>query len=313
MQYELIPGTAGWAWETNVVINTHGFRGPEPTPGRYPGFRILFLGDSITFGNFLDLEATFAHQLMQRLLLEAKDFDVLNFGVGGYDTLQEVALLEDRGLNYYPDLVVVTYCLNDAGIASANLQFIEKLQTRQQNPLFRLRLVQFVAERLDRIKHKRWQNHKNDPAVFRREYAQQIETIGDDETELLELMKSVPASHPSEWYGDRDRIGRLRFSFQWLSQLSRQQGFSVLVMIIPWLTGDPETYPHATAHRIVELEARRVGFDILDLTQPFMRAGAENLRRKPGDLVHPNEAGQAIIAEEVSRYVRAQAKKHSAL
>ena len=50
VRYELTPGASGRAWETNIAINSHGFRGPEPMPHPYSGYRILFLGDSITMG-----------------------------------------------------------------------------------------------------------------------------------------------------------------------------------------------------------------------------------------------------------------------
>jgi hypothetical protein len=70
---------------------------------------------SITFGNNLPLEDTFSFQLQQRLVSQGRDLEILNFGVGGYDTLQEVSLLEIRGLKYHPDLVVVAYCFATTG------------------------------------------------------------------------------------------------------------------------------------------------------------------------------------------------------
>ena len=52
----------------------------------------------------------------------------------------------------------------------------------------------------------------------------------------------------------------------------------VVIMIVPLLIGDAGTYSHRTAHRIVEMEARRVGFDTIDLTDAFMHAGKGNLK-----------------------------------
>ena len=303
LKYELNPGASGQAWGTRVVINSHGFRGPEPRQDKRPGYRILILGDSIAFGNFLSLRETFAYQLQQLLFADSQDAEVLNFGVGGYDTVQEVALLESRGLQYEPDLVVVTYCLNDAAIVSANLKFIEELRARERNVLYRLRVVQFVAEKLDIVKHKTWVDHKNDREVFRREYGHQIDPIRDGETELLALMDEAPPVHPSKWYGDRDRVGRLRFAFRRLSELSRQAGFSVVVVIVPWLIEGGGNYPYTTVHRIVELEARRAGFATIDLTGRFVSAGIGNLKRHPRDYLHANEAGHAIIADELMRYI----------
>lgn len=308
LKYELAPGASSWAWGANVTINSRGFRGAEPATGHYGGYRILILGDSIAFGNELEVEATFSHKLQQQLL-KSMDCEVLNFGIGGYDSLQEVALLEYRGLEYKSDLVVVAYCLNDAGIASANLEFLETLQSLTTSHLYLSRLVQFVSERLERAKQKTWTMYRNTPLVFRREHEQQIADIGDDDNELLALMAGVVPVYPSNWYGDPDRIGRLRFAFQWLQELSSENGFSVLVMIIPWLDSGSEGYRHTTAHRIVELEAQRVGFDTIDLTGQFMQAGVENLRIKSRDPLHPNEAGHSIIAQELLKYVRSHTKR----
>ena len=307
LKYEYTPGATGLAWGANVTINSHGFRGIEPSRDDYAGYRVLILGDSVTFGNYLELEATFAYKSQRLLSSDTQDFEILNFGVGGYDTLQEVALMEQRGLKYHPDLVVLAYCLNDAGIVSVNLEFIEKLQGFAKNPLFRLRLIQFIAERSDIIRRKFRSRYEN--IFFCRENEQWIDKISDDEDELLSLMESAPDSWPSSWYKDHCRIGRLRYAFRWLNELSRENGFAVSVMTIPLLTGNSGEYPLNAAHRIIELEARRAGFDTIDLVEQFMQSGVEALKIYPQDLIHPNEAGHSIIAAELAKHVRASAKK----
>jgi lysophospholipase L1-like esterase len=309
VKYELTPGASGRAWGADVTINSHGFRGPEPRPGRFSGHRIIVLGDSITFGNFLPIESTFASQLQQLLRAEAHDFEVLNFGVGGYDTLQEVALLEARGRFYHPDLIIVGYCLNDIGIVSHNLEYIERVQARQAQFWFRSRLVQFVHHRLDKYTLQNWSTSQNSLAVFRQEYARQIDPIREEETDLLTLMERAPQEYPSEWYKSRERVGRLRFAFRRLQHLSAADGLPVLVVIIPWLTDTAAGYPHSLAHRIVELEARRAGFATIDLTEAFMQAGVEHLRIDPQDPMHPNQTGHTIIAQALSTYIRTHAKQ----
>ena len=303
MRYELTPGASGRAWGATVAINSLGYRGYEGVPGRHSGYRIVVLGDSIAFGIKLPVEATFAHQLHRLLLAEAQDSEVLNLAVPGYDSIQDVALLEFRGLDYRPDLVVVAYCLNDAGVVSAELQYLERWSV-----LYRSRLAQFVAERISRLRHYNWRRHKNTLEVFRREYEGQIDEIGPDEGELRALMASVPEPHPSRWYGHPDRVGRIRYAFRRLGHLAVENGFSVVIVVLPWLTGDSHTYPHRSAHRIIEMESRRAGFDTIDLTDEFMRAGVENLKIARRDHVHPNKAGHTIIAQRLLEYVRTQAR-----
>ena len=308
LKYELMPGASGWAWGTNIKINSQGFRGPEPMAAGYSNTRIIVLGDSIAFGHYLPEEATFSHQLQQRLISDGRHFEVLNFGVGGYDTLQEVTLLKTRGLKYLPKLVVVAYCLNDISIASASLEYIERLQSQQKSLLYKSRLAQLVSDCIGRIRDQSWASYVNRPEIFHRQYAGQIDAISDQETELLSMMTSAPKVFPFAWYGERDRVGRLRFAFRQLRDMSQEDGFSVVVMIIPWLSADERQYPQSIAHRIVEFEAHRAGFDTMDLTGEFMRNGIENLKIKSDDPIHPNEVGHAIIANALANYVREQAK-----
>ena len=117
-----------------------------------------------------------------------------NLAVGGYDTLQEIAVLERHGLKYKPNLVVVAYCLNDIGISSVNLEYIERLIERQASPPSRSRLVQFVQHQIDRVEIKSWSRHVNSPEMFQSVYAQRIDPISDDDVELVALMERAGAS-----------------------------------------------------------------------------------------------------------------------
>jgi lysophospholipase L1-like esterase len=314
LRYELSPGTATKARGKEIRINSRGFRGLEPSSD--PAVkRVIVLGDSITFGNNLALEETFPFQLQQQLATPGRNLEVLNFGVHGYDTLQEVSSLEIRGLGYHPDLVVVAYCLNDVSISSVSLEHIQRMQglrTAPYNFLFESRLVDLVAESIETTRIKRWEKQVNDPAVFRREYANQIDAIGDDESDLLGLMAQAPTWPNSTWYGDRDRVGRLRFGFRRLASLARENGFPVVIMIIPLLQdrggADSRTYTYGVAHRIVALEARRAGFDTIDLTDDFMHVGMGKLTLTTGDIFHPNQTGNAIMATSLATYVNQHLK-----
>jgi lysophospholipase L1-like esterase len=302
LKYELTPGASGRVWGTDIKINSQGFRGPEPSSN--PGTqRVIVLGDSIAFGNNLPLEDTFSFQLQQRLVSQGRDVEILNFGVGGYDTLQEVSLLEIRGLQYHPALVVVTYCLNDISIASLNLEHIQRMQTLRSSFLYESRLAQLISASIETIRTKNWLKHMNDPEVFHRDYKNQIDPIGNEESELLELMSQAPKWPSTTWYGDRDRVGRLRFGFRRLARLSQENGFPVVIMIVPLLLDKGGAYSHRAAHRIVEMEARRAGLDTIDLTDRFMRAGMGNLELSLGDIIHPNKAGHTIMADSLSDFI----------
>ncbi len=94
----------------DVKQNALGFRGAEVPAEKAPGrLRVLMLGDSFTYGIGVADDQSFSARL------EALDprFEVLNAGVNGYGTAQELLLLRDQGLALRPDVVVVVFFWND--------------------------------------------------------------------------------------------------------------------------------------------------------------------------------------------------------
>jgi hypothetical protein len=82
-------------------------------------YRILVLGDSTTFGWGVPVEKPYAKLLEQKLNENLrpggpKRFEVMNTGVGNYNTAQEVAYFKERGRLYKPDMVILGFFTNDA-------------------------------------------------------------------------------------------------------------------------------------------------------------------------------------------------------
>jgi hypothetical protein len=98
------------------AIGPHGFRdGPLRWEKPAGVFRIAVLGDSFTYGNGVELEDSFPKALERALapLCAPQRVEVMNCGVYSYNTRQEVQLLKLRVLQFAPDLVLITYFLND--------------------------------------------------------------------------------------------------------------------------------------------------------------------------------------------------------
>jgi hypothetical protein len=94
-----------------VRINSLGLRGPEITRRPKPGTkRILVLGDSFAFGAGLDYPHTFSTDLSRNM---GPDVEVVNLGVSGYSTDQELLLFEDLGSKLHANLVLLLMCDND--------------------------------------------------------------------------------------------------------------------------------------------------------------------------------------------------------
>jgi hypothetical protein len=113
----LAPGYRGWFAGVPVSINRLGLRADrEYSVEKRPNtFRILVVGDSVTFGHGSVYEHTYPRLLEDRLREWRPDIDwqVWNAGVPGYNTTQELATLLEEGPRDRPDLVIVGFFPND--------------------------------------------------------------------------------------------------------------------------------------------------------------------------------------------------------
>jgi lysophospholipase L1-like esterase len=108
--WKLRPGFQGFVHDTWTTVNDGGYRGRDHAAGKAPGrIRIVMLGDSITFGHRVRDDQTFSALLASR----TGRFEVLNLGVEGYGTDQELIVLQEEGLRRHPDVVILNFCSND--------------------------------------------------------------------------------------------------------------------------------------------------------------------------------------------------------
>lgn len=99
-------------YRTRVEINSDGLRDREYPPGKPPGaYRILVLGDSYAEGLQVSVEQTFPKRI-EALLAEARPemrIEVVNAGIAGYGTADELRYLEAYGGRWRPDLVLLAF------------------------------------------------------------------------------------------------------------------------------------------------------------------------------------------------------------
>jgi len=97
--------------DVDIRTNSLGYRGPEL--GRKVDTRVLFLGDSITFGDWLPEEETFVRRVETLSRATGLPLETVNAGAGGISLANELAILLETGLSIDPDIVVVGFYLND--------------------------------------------------------------------------------------------------------------------------------------------------------------------------------------------------------
>jgi len=125
LSHEHKPGTEAKLMGVQVKINSYGLRDHEykiARPDRT--YRILVLGDSMTFGWGTAVENTYP-KVLEKLLNDfsrpasnpsnmISKYEVINAGVGNYNTVQEVTYFKERGIHLKPDMVLLGFYLNDA-------------------------------------------------------------------------------------------------------------------------------------------------------------------------------------------------------
>lgn len=263
LQFEFQPG--------DPLLNSKGTRGPEFEAAKPPGtFRIAAIGDSVTFGLGVATEDTFCAQLGR--LLNARDdgrrYEVLNFGVNGYGTVEELQLFRKKVHAFGPDLVLVTYVLNDITPPSVLHEVVGD----------RMRTI----ARIDRI------------APYSQVAAWALVT-----RDRVASSRDPYAAY-ERMYLDPEFWSREVEAMRGFTEVSRET--PVAVVIVPLLT-DYSRHGLRRLHERVHGLLGELGLAYLDLADSFQERSPEELRLKNDDDTHPNAAGHSLIAQEVSRWL----------
>jgi lysophospholipase L1-like esterase len=291
--YRLRPGAEAELDKTAGIhyrVNGSGFRGPRyPQAREGNAFRVAVLGDSLTFGFGVQEEEIYTALLEAELtrLLAPRKVQVLNFGVGGYNPYNEVALFEGIGAAYQPDLVLIQFCINDLNdprlhFDAHTLRLLDLPDDAFPDPRMRAlpmpekSPLAFCAGRLrlcDLLQHALYEN-RADRRVLAQTVAER-RTLGDAERAWLHA-----------------QYGKLA---QWAT--AHGAGFGVVVFPYPKQLRDPSR--DGVAQGIAAL-GRDDRFAVIDLTPAFRAASPERVGPLFLDLWHPSPAGHQVAADALA-------------
>lgn len=243
--WRLAPNTSisADAWPFfGVISNRQSLREDHDIPwDKPPGqTRILFLGDSCTFGYGVAQNETFV-ELAEALLRERSGGSVecLNAGVPGYTLFQGYRYLVTAGLRYQPDLVVLNFGWNDAGMWDhlGDREHYARSQAAQPPaPLRSSRLCQLIWALRDPTTSDTGGELR--PRLLPTEFAETLEDINsllaEQHIPLLILvwplrMNSEPATPPDA----RTSLQREMITFGQMHPISRAPEISGVLDLVP--------------------------------------------------------------------------------
>jgi lysophospholipase L1-like esterase len=238
-----------------VRTNSVGLRDAPITVERDDRWRVVILGDSLTFGWGVPVEQTFA-TLLESRLSEHRPTEVINFGHVNYNTVQQVNLFIEAGLEYQPDQVVLFYFINDAEPVPA---------PSHPSWLGSLRIATFYGSRLNALRAR-----FDESAGYRDYYA---------------------AFYDEDAPGWRDA----RDAFVELRTVCSAHEISLQVVVLPELH-ELEHYPFTREHELLGafLHANEIPF--VDLTASFADEADPASLWVAVDDAHPNARGHERIA-----------------
>lgn len=258
------PNRSAFLMGVPVSINSYGHRDREYSQEKPGGvYRIVMLGDSTTFGWGAPVDETVAKVLEAELnrvqVSGVERIEVLNAGVGNYNTVQEVTHYLTYERAFHPDLVILQYFINDAEPVPKD---------RDPGLLGRSYLLAFSIARFDAIMRY---------AGVRPDWKQYYSSLYDDGRPGIEAAKRA---------------------LEELAAITKKDGTQLLVTILPELHEINNEYPFTAAHRKITdvLVANQV--PAMELIDGLRGHGPESeLFVTPTD-DHPNgKASRLIVAQ----------------
>lgn len=239
-------------------------------------FRIAVVGDSFSFGPYLQFDDTFPKRLERWLNLNEKQphVEVINYGVPRYSTTHEVDMVK-RAISEQADLILLQITLNDPEVKPYRpTALLADATTGQLNLekswIHHLRSVQFILTRL-----YNWRSA--------REYRDYF----------FKLFRSKSA------------YGSFNSALKSIKQSSDSANVPVVAVVFPLfgLMVD-QKYPFFKLHKTVRKCLKKLSIPALDLVENYRDIPIERLQVLPGVDRHPNEIGHRIAAEGILKWMR---------
>lgn len=255
--------------------NAAGYRDLERAVPKPPGVhRVLSLGDSFAWGASVEFDDAYPQRLERGLnRRRGEPWEVVNLALPGMNTVDHAAQLEQEGMAYGPDVVLLGFVLNDSEDATAAetrraVDWEQAPAGPRGGTLDRSALFRMVHTRL-------WATGENRRRVSG--------------------YKSMYEENAPGWVAARKGLKSM-------GVLCRTRGVPFVVAIFP-LFGNrlDDGYPFPEIHRKVSEAAAEAGAKVVDLLPAYQGLRWELLVVDGVADEHPNEIAHRIAASVILR------------
>ena len=296
LRYELAPGTP----DGKTVINSRGMRDREFSTTKPDGtFRIACIGDSVTYGFGIDCASNSYPKRLETLLNtfcsnSKTRFEVMNFGVPGYDATEIVETAKLKVLPFHPDLVIYGYCLNDP--QEISLEFLKILAelTHAQRHYYPAQANSFLMKHSRIFRLVSYIIHRSSPQG--KAVGEHVFSRADPENAALQSHEY--ATYFSALHEGGDGRRNLERSLDALTTACAKYNVPVYVFIFP-VTNNLDPYPLSETHRLIAELCEKRAFHVHDLLNDFRAYQQQENRGVYFDYLHPDKPGAQFTATAI--------------
>ncbi len=281
------PNQRAFTIDRPFVTNSLGFRDERELQAGHAGeFRVMALGDAATAGVGVTAEEAYPRQLETLLHHRTGSVRVVNAGVSGYTTWQEVEVLKEYRTATAPDIVALTFYWDDlhpkpdvvAPISAGQSGDRQDSVRRYLRFFKRSRTLLFLWERGTGLVNAAWPG-------FERKHHDMILQGGS--TRYLERA-----------YGD------VESGLREFSATARDRAVPILLIMPMPVQVRSSDVPPTIMQRRISAMARRAGLRAIDLLPAMRAAYAEHHDLYlPWDPEHLSVRGHAVVAGVLYRYL----------
>lgn len=268
-------GTSHWF---TFQTNSYGFREEEIQLDKGPDeFRILFIGDSFTFGQGVAREDSFPRILEQRWLKDnlglGRTIRVINASKLGWNIQEEAAFLNEEAFHFNPDVIILVTIPNDNDVGIT------------EEPFYNQRITNSIL----------WNSHLV-RLLFIRWLWISFEYIHPEQN-IISHIRGL-------WAEDSSSLKLYERHFRSMVSSAKLEGVDFLQVLFPlFYKLEPNGYPIYIYHEQAMRMAEETDVPCMDLLPSYLGYRSRALIISETDF-HPNETAHAIAADSIDPFVR---------